>query len=141
MADTGFQGDVSVEETWAGLERDPRAQILDVRTQPEWNFVGLPDLGVLDRQCHLVSWQAWPEMAIDPQFVERVRAAGLSEDMPLYVLCRSGQRSRAAAEVLAASGFLATYNIADGFEGPKDEAGHRGGVGGWKAAGLPWVQG
>ncbi len=141
MSEQGFRGDVSVEETWAGLERDPNAQILDVRTRPEWNFVGLPDLGALGRQCHLVSWQAWPDMAVDPEFVERVRALGIPPEAPLYVLCRSGQRSRAAAETLAAAGYQATYNIADGFEGPKDAEGHRGSVGGWKAAGLPWIQG
>ena len=27
-----------------------------------------------------------------------------------------------------------------GFEGDKDGTGHRGTLGGWKAAGLPWVQ-
>ena len=33
------------------------------------------------------------------------------------------------------------YNILEGFEGEKDATGHRGTRGGWKAAGLPWIQG
>jgi hypothetical protein len=31
--------------------------------------------------------------------------------------------------------------VAEGFEGPPDANRHRGKVAGWKAAGLPWVQG
>jgi len=37
-------------------------------------------------------------------------------------------------------GFTEAYNILEGFEGDKDENGHRGNVSGWKAAGLPWMQ-
>jgi hypothetical protein len=32
-------------------------------------------------------------------------------------------------------------NVAGGFEGPLDDERHRGTVGGWKAASLPWLQG
>ena len=56
------------------------------------------------------------------------------------LLCRSGQRSRAAATALTAAGFTSAYNIADGFEGSRDEAGHRGTSSGWKALDLPWLQ-
>ena len=31
-------------------------------------------------------------------------------------------------------------NIAEGFEGDRNDAKHRGSVGGWKLRGLPWVQ-
>jgi hypothetical protein len=33
------------------------------------------------------------------------------------------------------------FNVLEGFEGPKDGEGHRGTLGGWRKAGLPWVQG
>jgi rhodanese-related sulfurtransferase len=56
------------------------------------------------------------------------------------LICRSGVRSRDAAIALTRAGYGPCYNVADGFEGPKDEAGHRGARGGWKAAGLPWTQ-
>jgi rhodanese-related sulfurtransferase len=49
-------------------------------------------------------------------------------------------RSLAAAEAARAAGFPNVYNIADGFEGPPDGAGHRGATSGWKAEGLPWRQ-
>jgi rhodanese-related sulfurtransferase len=37
-------------------------------------------------------------------------------------------------------GFTHCYNVAGGFEGPANNERHRGKVGGWKAAGLPWIQ-
>jgi len=46
----------------------------------------------------------------------------------------------AAAEAARAAGFPRVFNVADGFEGPPDAQGHRGGVAGWKAEGLPWRQ-
>jgi rhodanese-related sulfurtransferase len=55
-------------------------------------------------------------------------------------LCRSGGRSHHAATLAAQLGFALAFNIVEGFEGDKDAHGHRGTVGGWKVAGLPWVQ-
>ena len=42
---------------------------------------------------------------------------------------------------LTAAGFGPCYNVAEGFEGDRDGDLHRGSVGGWKVAGLPWAQG
>ena len=42
---------------------------------------------------------------------------------------------------LTQAGYAACYNISDGFEGPHDKNRHRGSTAGWKARGLPWVQG
>jgi rhodanese-related sulfurtransferase len=56
-------------------------------------------------------------------------------------LCRSGVRSDAAARVAAAAGYAKAFNVVEGFEGDKDADGHRGTLGGWRKAGLPWVQG
>jgi rhodanese-related sulfurtransferase len=80
-------------------------------------------------------------MAINPNFTAEVAAAGIAPDQPVLLLCRSGVRSAAAAKLLTAAGFSEAYNVADGFEGNHDAARHRGTVGGWKATGLPWVQG
>jgi rhodanese-related sulfurtransferase len=59
----------------------------------------------------------------------------------VLLLCRSGARSRAAAIALTAAGYGPCYNVSEGFEGDRDGAAHRGSVGGWKVAGLPWAQG
>ena len=34
---------VSPGKTWEALKTEPNAQLVDVRTDVEWNFVGVPD--------------------------------------------------------------------------------------------------
>ena len=82
----------------------------------------------------------YPSMQVNGAFTEHLRQAGLAPEHKLYFLCRSGARSLAAARAAAAAGFGQVFNIADGFEGPPDEDGHRGVAAGWKADGLPWQQ-
>lgn len=131
--------DISPRETWAALEADGTAQLIDVRTPAEWIFVGIPDVSGLERDLHTISWQL-PGGTLNDRFVEDLRDAGIVEGQPLYFICRSGARSRSAAMMAAQAGFGPVYNVADGFEGPLDPAGHRGIVGGWKVADLPWRQ-
>jgi rhodanese-related sulfurtransferase len=136
--------DVPVEEVWARLERDPGSVLIDVRTRAEWAFVGLPDLERLSKRVLTVEWQTSPEARIDDAFPERLKkvldAAGTDKDSELFFICRSGGRSRMAAEAMSNAGYRRCRNVADGFEGPLDTDRHRGRVGGWKAAGLAWVQ-
>ncbi len=33
---------VAPAQAWEALKSDPQAQLVDVRTDPEWNFVGIP---------------------------------------------------------------------------------------------------
>ena len=42
--------DISPKDTWAALAADKGAVLIDVRTDAEWNFVGLPDLMALGKQ-------------------------------------------------------------------------------------------
>ena len=138
-----YAGDVSPDEAWT-MMRDG-ALLVDVRTRPEWNFVGTvaPEGGM--REPALVEWQVYPAMQVDPDFVSHAKAAvkavGGDAATPLVFLCRSGVRSLAAAKAMSAAGHANSYNIAGGFEGHHDEDRHRGRVDGWKASGLPWVQG
>ncbi len=128
-------------DAWALLEREPNAVLVDVRTDAEWSYVGLPDLGALGKQPLRLSWQIFPKMEVDPTFGDRLVAAGVTPDSHLLFLCRSGVRSLAAARLMTERGFPRCYNIVNGFEGPPDGAKHRGLVAGWKHDGLPWVQG
>ena len=132
--------DVAPRVAWEALLREPEAQLVDVRTQPEWAFVGLPDLGEAGKQAVLIPWQSYPAMQVDARFADRLREAGLTPDSKLYFICRSGARSMAAAVAAQQAGFKHAYNVADGFEGPPDGEGHRGTAAGWKAEGLPWRQ-
>lgn len=127
-------------QVWEVLQSDPQAQLVDVRTDVEWNFVGLPDIGAAGKQAVLVPWQTYPAMQVNAAFVDQVTQAGLTPEHRIYFLCRSGVRSLAAARAMADAGFAHVYNIADGFEGPPDHQGHRGTVSGWKVDGLPWRQ-
>jgi len=127
-------------QTWAALQTNPDAQLVDVRTDAEWNFVGLPDLSGAAKEIVLIPWQFFPTMKPNVAFVEDLKRAGLTPAHHIYFICRSGARSMAAAETARAAGFAHVYNVADGFEGPVDGAGHRGQMAGWKADGLPWHQ-
>ena len=132
--------DVAPKQVWDALVSQPKARVVDVRTDIEWAQIGVPDLTETGKQPALVSWQVAPTMQVNGQFLDEMRAAGVSEDDHVYFLCRSGVRSTAAAQAASAAGFKHTYNIADGFEGPPDARGERGNVAGWQADGLPWTR-
>ncbi len=136
-----YAGDLTPRQAWELLVKEPQAQLVDVRTQPEWSFVGVPELATVGRKAILQSWQVYPQMTVDPDFAGKVKARlGGDTAAPVLFLCRSGARSRAAAQAMTAAGFARCYNVAGGFEGDKDSASHRGRLGGWKAENLPWVQ-
>lgn len=132
--------DVRPAEAYEAVRNDPNAMLVDVRTDAEWTFVGIPDLAAAGRQPALIPWQVYPAMGVNGAFVDQLRKAGATPLGPLYFLCRSGARSLAAAQAAQAAGFPQSFNVADGFEGPPDAEGHRGTVAGWKAEGLPWRQ-
>ena len=140
MADKSYAGDISPKQAWDILADNPKAVLVDVRTDAEFAYVGNPDLGSLGKQVLRVYWKVFPAMEPNPNFVAEVGTAGVAKDAPLLFLCRSGVRSRDAAVAMTAAGFKECYNVAGGFEGDKDGSGHRGRVNGWKVAGLPWTQ-
>lgn len=131
---------VTSQQAWDAVRDDPRAQVVDVRTDAEWAYVGVPDLGEAGKRAVLIPWQSFPSMQVNGHFTEQLKQAGFTPEHRIYFLCRSGARSLAAAQAAIQAGFPHAYNVADGFEGPPDEEGHRGTVAGWKAAGLPWRQ-
>ena len=143
----GYAGDIEPEAAWT-LMREEGGLLVDVRTPPEWSFVGQVDAtGIAGGAGDpvLLPWQDYPSMQVNPAFADQLEAEldrrGLGRDVPLAFLCRSGVRSLAAANAMAGRGYGRAYNIAGGFEGVPDGDGHRGRVNGWKVAGLPWRQG
>lgn len=145
MGDGVHIDSIGVEETWARLKRDAESVLIDVRTIAELAYVGLPDLSSIGKRPVLVEWQGFPDDRENTAFVQRVTEAleqlGATTNSELFFICRSGSRSLKAARALAAAGFSHCRNVADGFEGPLDADRHRGRLTGWKAKGLPWVQG
>lgn len=138
-----YAGDLDSSQAWARLEADPSAALVDVRTAAEWTFVGIPDLSALGRKPVFVEWQSYPSMTVDPAFVNRLSGdiGETDKDRAIFFLCRSGGRSRSAAQAMTSAGYARCFNISDGFEGPVDQDGHRGTTAGWKANNLPWTQG
>ncbi|HSO47180.1 MAG TPA: rhodanese-like domain-containing protein [Rhizobiaceae bacterium] len=139
-----YAGDVSCQQGWETLSEHPKAQLVDVRTSAEWNFVGLPDLSAIGREPILIEWQRYRDMAVNQNFAAALStelgSRGADLDTPLFFLCRSGARSQSAAIAMTAAGYTSAFNVAGGFEGARDGEGHRGTVEGWKYDGLPWVQ-
>lgn len=135
-----YAGDITVREAWDMLQEEPEAVLVDVRSDVEWRYVGVPDLASLDKKTVFVCWQSYPNMRLNSNFVSDLEAAGVGPDRKVLLLCRSGARSRDAAIALTANGYRTCYNVAGGFEGPRDETRHRGATEGWKAGGLPWWQ-
>ncbi len=131
---------VTPAEAWRALQNSDLAQMVDVRTDAEWAYVGFPDLSPLGKELVPISWQVFPQMKVNAGFIDALRAAGFTPEHHIYFLCRSGVRSLYAADAAIEAGFVHSYNVADGFEGPPDGAGHRGTVAGWKVDGLPWRQ-
>jgi len=136
----GFAGHVSPTTAWNCLAENADAVLVDVRTQAEWVFVGLPDLTDAAARLVCMEWQRFPGMAVNPDFVKNI-AEEIADTTPaIFTLCRSGARSIAAARALTQEGFAGCYNVVGGFEGDPDDSGHRGHMNGWKFDGLPWVQ-
>jgi rhodanese-related sulfurtransferase len=130
-----YFGAVTPREAGALLAAFPNARLIDVRTRPEWEYVGRIPNSIL------IEWNTYPAGTHNPAFVDELRAAARDPEEPVLFLCRSGQRSDSAARAAAAAGYTMAFNVLEGFEGPKDKDGHRGMLGGWRKAGLPWVQG
>jgi rhodanese-related sulfurtransferase len=136
-----YAGDLSPTEAWELLAAEPDAVLVDVRTRAEWSYVGVPDLSPVGRAAVLAEWVSYPNGERNQAFLQELLDAGLQpgDGRPIVFLCRSGQRSTAAARAATAAGLGPAYNIAEGFEGALDAEGHRGSTG-WRAAGLPWWQ-
>jgi rhodanese-related sulfurtransferase len=88
--------------------------LIDVRTPAEY------------REVHAELARLVPLDSLDPGTVMKERAG--SGDEPLYVICRSGARSRKACEAFLEAGYTNVVNV-------------EGGTSAWEGAGLPVVRG
>lgn len=130
------------KQAWQLIQDDPRAMLVDVRSNMEFLFVGHPKGAV-----H-IPWIDEPDWEVNPNFVRQVRElmlGGIICDSdegcaPVILICRSGKRSLEAGRKLIENGFSNVFNIAEGFEGELDEEHHRSTLGGWRFEKLPWEQ-
>jgi rhodanese-related sulfurtransferase len=143
MVDTkveGYAGNITPTETWKILKNDEYSILIDVRSAAEWAYVGVTDLASIDKKAITIEWKIFPDMTINPDFINQVKQVCASPDIQIFSLCRSGQRSIATSRALTEAGFKNCYNVLEGFEGDKDSKEHRSYSGGWKFCGLPWKQ-
>jgi rhodanese-related sulfurtransferase len=124
------------QETYALLQADPQARLVDVRTNAERDWVGR--VALADPQHAAVQWNLYPGGTPNPDFMRQLEQVAGKDDVLLF-LCRSGVRSRHAAKLATEHGYANCFDILEGFEGDKDGEGHRKTVGGWCKAGLPWL--
>lgn len=125
-----YRGLLTPEEAWALVQDDPLAKLVDIRTSEELTLIGRVP-GALE-----IQWKLYPDWRLNPDFLLEVKAQLAPTDRVL-LLCRSGVRSREAAEFLTRHGYRNCFNVLEGFEGDKNAASQRI-VAGWKARGLPW---
>ena len=118
-------------ETWA-LFKNGEIELIDTRTRAERDLVGYVPGSIL------IEWYDYPAKKRNERFLDELRKKA-EPDRPVAFLCRSGVRSRDAAALATANGYVSAFNVLHGFEGDKNAAGQRV-VNGWRVDGLPWRQ-
>ena len=128
-----YEGALLPREAYEIWQQAPGAKLIDVRTRAEWDYVGRIPAAV---EIELLTY---PDNRPNPAFLAELTQQ-VEQKAPTMFICRSGGRSHNAAMLAMQAGYTECYNVLEGFEGDKDAAGHRNTKGGWRAAGLPWVQ-
>ncbi len=129
-----YEGALTPREAHEVLQLAPGSKLVDVRTRAELDWVGrIPD-------AIEIEWLHYPGNALNANFVAQLQRQVDPQSLVLFI-CRSGGRSHAAAMAAVNAGYTSSYNVLEGFEGDKDANGQRNRLGGWRFAGLPWVQG
>lgn len=133
---------ISSLDAWALIQKEPKVTFIDVRSDMEYLFIGHPT-GAVN-----IPWIEEPDWEINPHFVRDVRKLVLGgvintpdhQAVPILLICRSGNRSEEAGNLLVENGFRRVYNIEQGFEGDLDDKHRRSTQGGWRFDQLPWEQ-
>ncbi|NTV72078.1 MAG: sulfurtransferase [Azonexaceae bacterium] len=136
-------------------KKDPKGvAFFDIRTRAEAMYVGWP--GDADALVPYVehpelmsewdekraNYKLEPNSDFAPELDRRLKAMGLGKDATIILMCRSGDRSAKAQDLLIQSGYTKVYGVVEGFEGDMAKDGPNTGrraVNGWKNAGLPWT--
>jgi len=155
----------SSKQTKAGLYLDARETfalkqqsgagvlLVDIRTRSEVIYLGMPT--VADAHIPFVDhpprtpwddkgarFRTDPNPDFEPELARRLAANGLGKHDTVILICRSGDRSARAANLLTELGYAKVYSVVDGFEGDIATDGPQAGqrvVNGWKNSGLPWT--
>jgi len=112
-------------EAYDMLNTVPDTYLIDVRTRPEYQYVGHPN------NAYLFPYMFWTDTFVEgdegneyqlsqknKDFVSEVSKLFEKTDN-LLIISRDGERSALAAKDLVDSGFKKIFDIKDGFEGPE----------------------
>ena len=110
------------------LTDNKNVELLDVRTQDEWDNVGKPDGEKIGLKTHFITIVRSPDPAANNKFIEEVKKI-IDTNKELLVICKAGSRSMLASQLLSQEN-IKCINISDGFEGNGESPG-------WKNEGLP----
>jgi rhodanese-related sulfurtransferase len=128
--------------------------LFDVRTRAEAMYVGHPTImdalvPYVEHQEVMLDWddkramyKLEPNNNFESEINRRLKTMGLAKDATIILVCRSGDRSSKAADLLGKAGYTKVYSVTEGFEGDTASAGDKKGqrvVNGWKNTGLPWT--
>ncbi|MCY4305829.1 MAG: rhodanese-like domain-containing protein [Aestuariivita sp.] len=135
---------LTAQETKHFLDDNPNAFFVDVRTTEEVDEVGLAE-GINSLIPIFLKNTTGSELNPDflPGMITATQKNNILQTDPIVIICRSGNRSATAVDLLAKLGFRKVYTVTDGYEGDKAKSGSSKGlrtVNGWKNANLPWNQ-
>ena len=105
--------------------------LIDVRSSIEWEQSGVPDLFQIGKKPFFIEWP----ILINEDFIKEfnlILSKNFKQSDHIFFICRSGIRSRHAANLSSNFGYSNVFNIIDGFEGNKFN------YYGWKGNNLPW---
>ena len=111
------------------INDNKNVELLDVRTQEEWDNIGTPDGENLGLKTHFVTIVRSPDPTANKKFIEEVKKV-IDPNKDLLVICKAGGRSMMASQLLSQEK-INCINISDGFEGNGEDPG-------WKNEGLPF---
>ena len=63
---------ISSQECFKKLSIEVHSHLIDVRTKPEWIYIGVPDLSSINKKVIFISWQVYPEMEINKFFENQI---------------------------------------------------------------------
>lgn len=143
---------LTAAEAFEAKSRNANVLFIDVRTRGEVAFLGMPTVAdanvpymeltdIADWDEKKASFKLEPNSAFLERVERLVKAKGLTKASNIIIMCRSGERSANAANLLAKAGYTSVYSVVDGYEGDMAKDGPNAGrraVNGWKNAGLPW---
>lgn len=139
---------VNSQEAYAMWKSNPaKVFIIDTRTPQEYTYIGHAPMAYnipskLNTMVYDEKKKTY-KTVVNKNFLAEVQKRFKKNDT-ILLMCRSGNRTAKAANILAKAGYKKVYNIYDGFEGDKvkNKLSYYNGqrmVNGWKNSGNPWT--